>query len=102
MSVQESAKVEPGAIKISVVLGGHLRHEASPGPQNRTVELPTGSQVSDLVSHLGLTDERVKIILLNGRAVDPAAPLADGDRIGLFPPELAYNTFVAISFRRKK
>jgi len=41
------------------------------------------------------------MILLNGRAVDLAAPLTDGDRIGLFPPELAYNTFVAISFTRK-
>jgi len=93
--------VGPGPITISVILGGHLRHEARPGPQSRTVEFPTGSQVSDLVRRLGLTEDRIKMILLNGRAVDLAAPLTDGDRIGLFPPELAYNTFVAISFTRK-
>jgi hypothetical protein len=40
------------------------------------------------------------MILLNGRGVDSESILSNGDRIALFPPEMAFNMYVAISFRR--
>jgi sulfur carrier protein ThiS len=86
---------------VSVILGGHLRNEAKKGPQRRDVELPQGSKVEDLIREVGLSPERIKMIMVNGRGAELDANLGDGDRVGLFPPELAYNTFVAVSFRRK-
>jgi hypothetical protein len=53
-----------------------------------------------LMSHLGLVPRRVCFILVNGCGADPATPLRDGDRVAFFPPELSFNTFVSISFRR--
>jgi hypothetical protein len=38
--------------------------------------------------------------LLNGRGVDFDSILSNGDRIALFPPEMAFNMYVALSFRR--
>jgi hypothetical protein len=39
------------------------------------------------------------MILLNGKGATPDHELQDGDRVGLFPPELRYNTFVSMYFR---
>jgi hypothetical protein len=40
------------------------------------------------------------MILLNGRGANVDSGLNDGDRVALFPPEMAFNMYVAISFRR--
>jgi molybdopterin synthase sulfur carrier subunit len=51
------------------------------------VGLPEGATVSDLVTKLSLTPGEVHLVMVNGRAVDDReAPLAQGDRVGLFPP----------------
>jgi hypothetical protein len=42
------------------------------------------------------------MILVNGTGRTTTRELQTGDRVGLFPPELAYNTFVSLSFRRDK
>ena len=86
---------------VTVLLGGHLRTEAKKGPQQRSVELPEGAAVSDLCLAVGLLEERVKMVLVNGRGSPMGTLLSDGDRIGLFPPELAYNTFVSVSYRKE-
>lgn len=41
--------------------------------------------VHSLMARLRIPEDQVAIIMLNGRSVDPASPLADGDRLGLFP-----------------
>jgi molybdopterin converting factor small subunit len=87
---------------INVILGGALRKEAVEGPQQRVVSMAERATVAELIELLGLEANRVKIIILNGRGAMDDTPLADGDRIGLFPPELAYNTFVAVSFRKDR
>ena len=86
---------------VTVLLGGHLRTEAKDGPQQRPVELAEGATVCDLCLAVGLNEERVKMVLVNGRGSPAETVLNHGDRIGLFPPELAYNTFVAVSFRKE-
>jgi hypothetical protein len=40
------------------------------------------------------------MILVNGKGVGFDSVLNDGDRIALFPPEMAFNMYVALSFRR--
>lgn len=88
-------------MRITVLLGGELRKEAIKGPQERVVELPPGSRTEDLFTALGLPGSRIGMILVNGRGAAPDQDLADGDRVGLFPPELRYNTFVSLYFRPK-
>ena len=44
-----------------------------------------GETVAGLLARLSLAPEDVKVIMVNGRAADLQAPLADGDRVGLFP-----------------
>jgi len=86
-------------MRITVLLGGHLSTEAVEGPQERVLEVPPNSRVEDLFSALGLPLQRIGMILLNGKGATPDHELQDGDRVGLFPPELRYNTFVSMYFR---
>jgi sulfur-carrier protein len=49
------------------------------------VELPKGGTVGDLVQRLGLPEEEVKLVFVNGRSRDQDHILEDGDEVGLFP-----------------
>jgi hypothetical protein len=89
-------------MQVSVLLGGDLRKEAAAGPQQRTVGLADDSRVEDLITLIGLDASRIGMIIVNGRGSVPEIELRDGDRVGLFPPELRYNTFVSIYFRPKQ
>ena len=87
---------------ITVLLGGALRHEALEGSQRRRVTLPKNSRIEDLLVRLDLDSERVKLILINGRGATMTTVLKEGDRVALFPPELSFNTFVSLSFRKER
>lgn len=50
------------------------------------VELPDGATVGQLVRHLGLPNDHVRVVFINGIARDESHPLADGDEVGMFPP----------------
>jgi molybdopterin converting factor small subunit len=89
-------------MRVTVLLGGHLRDEAAKGPRERTMELDNSSRVQDLVELMGLPPERVRLILVNGQGATLATPLEDGYRVALFPPELSFNTFVSLSFRKER
>jgi molybdopterin synthase sulfur carrier subunit len=86
-------------IRITVLLGGNLRKEAGEGRQEFEAELTSGALVEDLISRLGLPDDRVKMIMVNGKGATLDTPISDGNRVALFPPELSFNTFVSLSFR---
>ena len=88
-------------IRITVLLGGNLRKEAGEGCQEFELELTSGSQVKDLLTRLGLPSDRVKMIMVNGRGATLDTPIAEGNRVALFPPELSFNTFVSLSFRKE-
>ena len=88
-------------MQITVLLGGHLRYEGGRGEQLVVLEIPLGSRVEDLFSRLGLPLDRVKMIMVNGRGGTPGTSLQERDRVALFPPELAFNTFVSIGFRKE-
>lgn len=56
-------------------------------PENaEAYELEDGSPVSDVVSALGVPAEELRLIFINGRAAGLETVLAEGDRLGLFPP----------------
>lgn len=50
------------------------------------VELPEGSTLDDLVAHLALPREQVKVAFVNARARDLGYGLQPGDEVGIFPP----------------
>ena len=88
-------------IRITVLLGGNLRNEAGEGRQEFELELTSGSQVEDLLLRLGLPYDRIKMIMVNGRGATLDTPIAEGNRVALFPPELSFNTFVSLGFRKE-
>ncbi len=50
------------------------------------VELPDGSTLADLVTHLEVRANEVKVMFVNGRARAEMYRLQDGDEVGIFPP----------------
>jgi len=48
--------------------------------------LKPGETVLGLIDRLGVPHEEVKIVFVNGVTVALDKPLADGDRVGIFPP----------------
>jgi molybdopterin synthase sulfur carrier subunit len=49
------------------------------------VELPEGSSLADLVDHLGLPREKVRVVFVNGRAKTLDYALVPEDQVGIFP-----------------
>ncbi len=88
-------------MRVTVLLGGSLRHEGGGGQQAFDVELHPAARVEDLLTRLGLPFDRVKMIMVNGRGGTLTSPIQAGDRVALFPPELAFNTFVSLGFRKE-
>ena len=50
------------------------------------VELPDGATVGQLIRQLGLPEEEIKMIFVNGIVRDREHTLAEGDELGIFPP----------------
>jgi molybdopterin converting factor small subunit len=48
-------------------------------------DLNDGQTVADLMEHVGVASEDVKIAFVNSRRVDFDTVLSDGDRVGLAP-----------------
>jgi molybdopterin synthase sulfur carrier subunit len=51
-----------------------------------TVELPEDTTTGQLLAHLQIPDDQVKIIFVNHVIRDKGHPLKDGDAVGIFPP----------------
>ncbi len=68
----------------------------------RIVELPDQARGTDLAAALGIPDNRVRMIFVNSRASSLSTSLHEGVGVALFPPELSYNTFVALSYRQDR
>lgn len=50
------------------------------------VELHSGSTLSDLINHLNLPQEEVKVTFVNGRTQPLDFQLQNDDEVGVFPP----------------
>jgi len=86
-------------MKITVKLGGPLRQRVA-GHQagELALELPAGARVSGALKALGLMGDVVRVLMLNGRPIRYDQELNEGDRLGLWPRELAFNMYVATNF----
>lgn len=80
-------------MRVTVKLGSVLRDKA-PGftGGEGLVELPEGgpATVADVMGALGIAAEEVNVIYRNHVFVSPSAPVHDGDRVGLFPPNFIH------------
>ena len=54
-------------------------------PPDGLVNMEPGSTPGELIQHLGIPRDEVKIIFVNGKSADPSTPLKDQDRVGIFP-----------------
>lgn len=69
--------------RVLVTLKGALA-ERLPGGRGE-IDVPEPATVAALAEVLGLPP-RACIVVVNGSVADPGTPLADGDRIQVFPP----------------
>jgi molybdopterin converting factor small subunit len=51
-----------------------------------SMELPEDATVARLVKELGLPEEEVKVVFVNGTIRKEDYGLTDGDAVGIFPP----------------
>ncbi len=89
-------------MQITIKLHASLRPYGRSDSKNGLFPLETSEKatVREVIRELGIPPEEVRMILLNGKGADSNSILSDGDRIALFTPEMAFNMYVAISFRR--
>ncbi len=52
----------------------------------RELELPEGSSLSDLLEHLKIPERDAKVLIVNGLATSAEHELNDHDVIAIFPP----------------
>ncbi|MBN1882431.1 MAG: MoaD/ThiS family protein [Deltaproteobacteria bacterium] len=64
-----------------------------------TLDITEGSPISEIIAALDIPPDRVKMIMKNGIVASRKDPVAPNDRVALFPPELAFNLYVAMNFR---
>jgi len=50
------------------------------------VELPEGATIGQLIEHLHLPADEVKVTFVNGVVRGEEYTLSDGDEVGVFPP----------------
>jgi len=67
-------------LNLFVTLSGYLPEH------NECFEIHEDTTVEKLIQDLGIPDELVKLIFINGKRRDRTYTLKQGDRVGLFPP----------------
>lgn len=55
-------------------------------PNAAAFPITPGETVLELLTRLSIPQEEIKIVFVNGVAAELDKPLADGDRLGVFPP----------------
>jgi sulfur-carrier protein len=56
-----------------------------PGDKQRC-QVNENTSVDELIQELGIPDDLVKLIFINGKRVQRTHRLKQGDRLGIFPP----------------
>jgi molybdopterin converting factor small subunit len=87
-------------IRITAKLFASLRKLAPGGPAGEIdLKVEDGSSVEGVVSALAIPKDRVRMIMINGTIAAFDDRVNDGDRVALFPPEVAFNLYVALNYR---
>lgn len=71
-------------VKLFATLRHHCPHLGIGEPM--AVEIPDGATVGQLLNHLHLPADEVKVVFVNGIVRGTEHVLGDGDEAGLFPP----------------
>lgn len=71
-------------VKLFATLHRHYPHLAI--GESMPVELPESATVGQLLDHLKLPADQVKVVFVNSVVRDGEHPLANGDEVGIFPP----------------
>ena len=71
-------------VKLFATLRRHYPHLGIGEPM--AVELPKGTTVAGMIDHLRLPADEVKVVFVNNLIQKEEHRLADGDRVGVFPP----------------
>jgi molybdopterin converting factor small subunit len=74
-------------MKVRLRLFATFRRYLPPGTQGNAcdVEVPDGTQVSDLLSRFGVPEKESLLVLVNGRDAGPDRVLQDGDVVAISP-----------------
>ena len=73
-------------VRVFANLGRHCKVDLKPG-EARSLSVEEGTTLKKLVEEkLALPPEAVKVIFVNGQATADDYLLAEGDRVGIFPP----------------
>ncbi|MFW6108880.1 MAG: MoaD/ThiS family protein [archaeon] len=72
-------------MKITVKTYASLR-EYTDGEGTVIMGLDEETCVGDVLRELGIPEDEVKILMLNGKRVKLGAQVGDGDRLAVFPP----------------
>ncbi len=84
---------------VTVKLGGPLRKKVLGHKHGElSLDLEPGATVTAALTQLGLEVSGVRVIMLGGRPVSEDLPLSHGDRLALFPAEMAAINELAIYF----
>jgi len=73
-------------VRVNVECFGELRRFFNKGENQRELEMEEGAAVTDIYRRLGIPLGDIYGASVNGEWVEPQRPLADGDRVLLFPP----------------
>ena len=79
------------ANKIKIELGlfaslAHYMPKKDTTNGSKMIEIDEGITINMLIDHLGIPNDVVKVVFLNGVHAKGDEILKDGDRVGIFPP----------------
>ena len=76
--------MENSCMVIQIKLMGAFKYKT---PTDGKLELPDSASVTAALTALGIADERVQVLTINGSMIrDRAHPLSDGDEMTVIPP----------------
>ncbi|SCX97426.1 MoaD/ThiS family protein [Desulfoluna spongiiphila] len=73
-------------MKLELKLFATLRPYLKGTCEDGALEMPDESTVADVIDHLKLPEEQVRLVFVNGRHAGRDQVLRSGDRVGIFPP----------------
>ena len=71
-------------ITIDLNLFATLSDKFTPG--DCAFKIRDNATLAELMAQIGISEQDVKLIFVNGRKADVSRQLSSGDRVGLFPP----------------
>lgn len=86
---------------VNVLLGGSLR-QLHPEARDGWIEIAIDGPltIEDFLERTNVAADQARMLMLNHRKADLDTVVEPGDRLAVFPPALAFNMYVALSFAR--